>query len=316
MDFSEFEGYSRRVNSELEKLLVGEPEDLYRAARHITFAGGKRVRPLICLLSCEALNCDRNNAVRTAVAVELIHTFTLIHDDIMDRDDLRRGISSVHREFGEVTAILAGDLLFSKAFEVCDSRTVNILAIASSEICEGQELDMEFEQMNNISESEYLKMIRKKTAVLLEAATKSGAVLGNGTEDQIKALANFGLGLGMAFQIHDDILGVTAEKEKLGKPVGSDIAKGKKNLVMIKAIELLKGEEKDRFMDILTRKENSESEIWEAISTVKNSGAIEYCREKGKSFMENSTKALKNLPETDARKSLLEIAEFVIRRDS
>jgi len=316
MDFSKFDSYLEGINSELEKLLVREPESLYKAAGHITFAGGKRVRPILCLLSCEALNCERENAIKTAVAVELIHTFTLIHDDIMDRDDLRRGIPSVHKEFGEPTAILAGDLLFSKAFEICDPKTVKILANASSEICEGQELDMKFEQRGDVFESEYLEMIRKKTAVLFEAATKSGAILGNGSEEQISALAKFGLDLGMAFQIHDDILGVTAEEERLGKPVGSDIVGGKKNLVVIKAMELLKGEEKDRFMEILTKEENLGSDIKEAIALVKNSSAIEYCMEKEKSFMEDSINSIKDLPETDAKKSLLEIAEFVIRRDS
>lgn len=314
MDFSRFDNHFREVDSEIENLLSGEPEKLYTAARHITFAGGKRIRPLLCMLSCEALNCEGNNAIKTAVAVELIHTFTLVHDDIMDRDKVRRGVPSVHEKFGETTAILAGDLLFSKVFEVSDTRAVGILAHAAAQICEGQEMDMEFEEREDVSESEYLKMIKKKTAVLLEAATKAGAILGNGDEEQVSALAKFGLSLGMAFQIHDDILGVTADEEKLGKPVGSDIVEGKKNLVMIKAKELLQGDEGDEFTRILGN--GKESEVQRAIELIKNSGALEYCMEKEKGFRDDATNSLKDLPDTEAKKSLLELADFVIRRDS
>ena len=314
MDFSRFDDYFKAVDSEIEKLLSGEPEKLYKAARHITFAGGKRIRPLLCMLSCEALNCDKGNAVKTGAAIEMIHTFTLVHDDIMDRDKIRRGVPSVHEEFGETTAILAGDLLFSKVFEVSDTRVVGILAHAAAEICEGQEMDMEFENKNDVSESEYLKMIGKKTAVLLEAATKAGAILGDGGEEQISALAKFGLSLGMAFQIHDDILGVTADEEKLGKPVGSDIVEGKKNLVMIKAKELLQGDERDEFTRILGN--GKESGVQRAIELIKNSGALEYCMEKEKGFMDDAINSLKDLPDTEAKKNLLELADFVIRRDS
>jgi len=314
MDFSRFDDYFKEVDSEIEKLLSGEPEKLYTAARHITFAGGKRIRPLLCMLSCEALGCDNDKAIKTAVAAELIHTFTLVHDDIMDKDKIRRGVPSVHEKFGETTAILAGDLLFSKVFEVSDTRAVGILAHAAAEICEGQEMDMEFEEREDVSESEYLKMIKKKTAVLLEAATKAGAILGNGSEEQISVLAKFGLSLGMAFQIHDDILGVTADEEKLGKPVGGDIVEGKKNLVMIKAKELLQGDEGEEFTRILGN--GKESEVQRAIELIKNSGALEYCMEKEKGFMGDATDSLKDLPETEAKKSLLGIADFVIRRDS
>jgi len=314
MDFSRFDNHFREVDSEIERLLSGEPEKLYKAARHITFAGGKRIRPLLCMLSCEALNCEKETAIKTAVAVELIHTFTLVHDDIMDRDSLRRGVPSVHEEFGETTAILAGDLLFSKVFEVSDTRAVGILAHAAAEICEGQEMDMEFENRNDVSESEYLKMIGKKTAMLLEAATKAGAILGNGDERQVSSLAKFGLSLGMAFQIHDDILGVTADEEKLGKPVGSDIIEGKKNLVMIKANELLQGDEREEFARILGN--GNESGVQRAIELIKNSGALEYCMEKEKGFMDGAIDSLKDLPDTEAKKSLLELADFVIRRDS
>ncbi|HIE33656.1 MAG TPA: polyprenyl synthetase family protein, partial [Candidatus Altiarchaeales archaeon] len=190
MDFKIFSERIGKVNNRIDEILVGKPETLYGAARHLSSAGGKRIRPLLCLLSCESVGGNPDNAIDTAVSMELIHTFTLIHDDIMDNDELRRGIPSVHVKFGESTAILAGDLLFSKAFELCGERAVKILARASSEICEGQEMDMSFEKINSLSENEYLEMIIKKTAKLFEASTWSGAVVGNGSNEEIENLAN------------------------------------------------------------------------------------------------------------------------------
>ncbi len=314
MDFSRFDDYLREVNSEIEGLLQGEPEKLYVAARHITLAGGKRIRPLLCFLSCEALNCAGENVIKTAAAIELIHTFTLIHDDIMDRDSLRRGVPSVHEEFGETTAILAGDLLFSKAFEMTDPRMVRILAHASAEICEGQEMDIEFERRKKVSESEYLEMVEKKTAVLLEVATKAGAILGKGSRKQISALAKFGLGLGMAFQIHDDVLEITADEGRFGKPLGSDIAGGKKSLVIIKAAEFLRDREKEEFIRILGNDRGAD--VQRAIELIKNSGALEYCMEREEDFIKGAIDSLGDLPETEAKKSLFDVADFVIRRDS
>jgi len=216
MDLSEkLEKERRAVNLEVQKTLIGKPEPIYAASRHLCLAGGKMVRPLLCMISCEAAGGKRMAAAKTAAAIELIHTFTLIHDDIMDEDDMRRGQPSVHKLYGIPTAILAGDLLFSKAFEICDRRTFRLLARATGEICEGQELDISFEKRTDVTEDEYMEMIRKKTAVLLEAACEAGAVVGDGTCEEIETLASFGLFIGIAFQIQDDILGVTADEEKI-----------------------------------------------------------------------------------------------------
>ncbi len=302
------------IHKKINESLLGEPKRLYDASRYLTGAGGKRTRPLLCLLSCEAVGGKVEDALKTAVAIELIHTFTLVHDDIMDRDELRRGVPSVHKIYGESTAILAGDLLFSKAFELCDSRTIKILAEASAEICEGQEMDISFENRTDVTEKEYLEMIRKKTAVLIQAATKSGALLGNGTKDEIDKLAEYGLNIGMAFQIHDDVLGVLADEEKLGKPVGSDIVEGKKSLIVIKAIEKLEGKEKDRLLEILNKKGNTRGEINLAVKLFKDSDAIRYCKTNATQFVEMAKKAINELPDSDAKKDLMKIADFVVER--
>jgi geranylgeranyl diphosphate synthase type I len=315
MDFTRFEKKLHAVQEAIDGSLSGDPPMLYSACRHITGAGGKRIRPLICLLSCEAVGGKASDAVKTAAALELVHTFTLIHDDIMDRDDLRRGMPAVHMVYGEATAILAGDLLFSKAFEICDASAFRILAKAASEICEGQEMDMSFEKAKSVSEDEYLEMIRRKTAVLLEAAAESGCVLGKGNEAQVAALAEYGKSIGLAFQVHDDVLDLTADEEKLGKPVGSDIVEGKRSLVVIKALEKLGGEEKERLLRILDKAENTEDEVHAAVDLIAGCGAIDYCRKKAAALSAGAKESIRTLPKSPAKESLLELADFVVARE-
>lgn len=316
MDLMEKLSKERRlVNLEVQKTLIGKPDRIYSAAKHLCLAGGKMVRPMLCMLSCEAVGGKREDAARTGAAIELIHTFTLIHDDIMDGDDLRRGKPSVHKLYGIPTAILAGDLLFSKAFEICDPMASRILARASSEICEGQNMDVSFETRTNVSEDEYMEMIRKKTGVLLEAATESGAVVGRGTDGQIEALASFGLSIGLAFQIQDDILGVTADEEKLGKPVGNDIVKGKKNLLVIKSLENLKEKERKELLNLLNKKGNTDAEIKRAIDLFHDSGAIDYCKKKAREYIKMSDSSLNEIKDSNARRELKAIADYVVKRD-
>ncbi|MEA1925203.1 MAG: polyprenyl synthetase family protein [Candidatus Altiarchaeota archaeon] len=315
MDFSRFQPVMGEVDSIIESTLEGKPENLYNASSHIITAGGKRVRPLLCILACRAVGGTEEDAFSTAAALELTHNFTLIHDDIMDNDDLRRGKKSVHKVYGHATAILAGDLLFSKAFELCDNRATKILARASARICEGQEMDMSFEERVDVTEQEYIEMIEGKTAVLLEAAVRSGAVLGNGSEDEIDCLASFGLNVGLAFQIKDDVLGVTADEEKLGKPVGSDVIEGKKNLLVIKALELLDDEQREKLTVILSKKDNTDVEVRKAISLIEKSRAMNYCRERMDYYCRKAGDSLMKLRESDARDDLVELSGFITERD-
>ncbi len=319
MDFDKFEDKLQLVRRSIKEALDGSPERLYDASLHLTSAGGKRIRPLLCLLSCEAVGGSIDDALKTAVAIELIHTFTLIHDDIMDKDELRRNVPSVHVVYGEPTAILAGDLLFSKAFEISRKETIKILAKAAAEICEGQEMDMSFEEAGDVTEKEYLEMIRKKTAVLLQAATESGAILGGGSDQsdhssQVKKLSDYGLNIGMAFQIHDDVLDLLADEKKLGKPVGSDIVEGKRSLVVINALENLVGAEKEKVQRILCKEDNSPEEIALVVRLFEESGAITYCRDKAEHFINLAKSALDDLEESEAKNDLMDIAEYIIDR--
>jgi len=315
--FSKFKDKVDLINSEIIRVVSGDPKKLYAASNHLfkEDAGGKRIRPILCLLSCEAVGGRVSDALSTAVATELVHTFTLIHDDIMDNDELRRNLPSVHVVYGNTTAILAGDLLFAKAFEICDKRVPGILGRASSEICEGQEMDMAFEERNDVPEDEYMTMIKKKTAALIKASTKSGAILGNAPDEEIEAMAAYGINIGYAFQIHDDILDLIGDEKRIGKPVGSDIAEGKKTLIAIKAMELLKTNERNEFIGILNKKEKTSSDINRAVELIKKCGAIDYCKNKEAQVIERAKKSLYVLPDSPAKQDLLNIADFIIKRE-
>ncbi|AEA46623.1 polyprenyl synthetase family protein [Archaeoglobus veneficus] len=299
-----------------EYLPVKEPEGLYNAARHLINAGGKRLRPVMCLISAEAVGGDVESVIPAAVAIETIHNFTLIHDDIMDRDELRRGVPTVHVAYDEPTAILAGDTLFAEAFKILSSCNVEaenlvkasrMLADVCIEICEGQYLDMSFEKREKISESEYLEMVRKKTAVLIASACAMPAVL-FGMDSYAKALWNFGIYSGIGFQIHDDVLDITG-KDKIGKDWGSDIVEGKKTLIMIKAMEL--GVE----IEIFGRGSASVEEIEEAVEKLKECGALDYARQKAQEYVERGKRELDVLPDSKAKSLLIELADYLVTRE-
>ena len=216
------------------------PEILAKAMRHLMGAGGKRMRPCLTLTACEAVGGKKQDAIETAAALEFLHNFTLIHDDIMDHDEFRRNVKTVHILWGEPIAIISGDALFAKVYEAAGANAVrlglntertvellNTLSRASFELCQGQVLDMTFEKRDDITEDEYMQMISYKTGALTEAATKSGGLLGNADRRISESLARYGRLLGVAFQMQDDLLDISGNQEKFGKPIGSDIREGK-----------------------------------------------------------------------------------------
>jgi len=265
-----------------------KPEVLAKASRHLLEAGGKRLRPCLVLASCEAVGGRAKDAIEAAAALELLHNFTLIHDDIMDRDEFRRNVKTVHVLWGEPIAIIAGDALFAKVFEALAANAerlklpaervvelFNTISRASFEICQGQALDMLFERRRNITEAEYLRMIGSKTGALLEASTRIGALLGNGGPEQVKALAEYGRLVGMAFQIRDDLLGIVGEREKFGKPIGSDVREGKRTIVILRALKVISKKDRRKLLSVLGSKKASRTEIEQAIDVLKRSGALD-----------------------------------------
>ncbi len=327
-----------RVNDAIaEELPIEEPERLYEASRYLLDAGGKRLRPTVCLLVGEALtDVEPGSAdyrafpalyegevdlLRAAVSIEVIQSFTLIHDDIMDDDDLRRGVPAVHREYDEETAILAGDTLYAKAFEFMTDTgskpelsvaATNRLARTCTEICEGQALDVEFENREGVLPDEYLEMVELKTAVLYGASAAIPAILLGADDEVVEALRQYGIDSGRAFQIQDDVLDLTVPSEELGKQRGSDLVGEKETLITLHARQ--QGVDVDGLVDAETADELTEAAVADAVETLEEAGSIEYARERAQELTARSKEHLDALPENEARELLADLADYLITR--
>ncbi len=253
----EIGGYARMVDEQLKNLLPGrEPLGLYEPINYTIALGGKRLRPALCMLAARTVGGDANKALHPALGIELFHNFTLLHDDIMDAAPLRRGEQTVYVKWNTNTAILSGDAMFVLAYEqiaqVDPTVIKEVLACFNKtalEVCEGQQLDLDFEILDSVSIGDYINMITLKTAVLLAASLKIGALAGGANADQAEHLYQFGLNLGIAFQLHDDILDVFGEPEKVGKQPGGDIIANKKTFLYLKSLELADTESREELID-------------------------------------------------------------------
>jgi geranylgeranyl diphosphate synthase type II len=229
--------------------LPAEPASLYDPIKYILTLGGKRMRPVATLMGCDMFGGDVNDALSSAMAIEVFHNFSLIHDDIMDEAPLRRGKQTVHQKWNGNVGILSGDAMLVKSYQLLAQGPApllpNLLSIFNTtalEVCEGQQYDMDFEQRLDVSIAEYLEMIRLKTAVLLGASLKIGALIGGASHEDAQHLCEFGQHLGIAFQLQDDILDVYADADKFGKQVGGDIIANKKTYLLITALQKATGE--------------------------------------------------------------------------
>jgi geranylgeranyl diphosphate synthase, type II len=244
--------YHKWIEAEIRKQKYGEaPASLYEPIRYLMGLGGKRLRPMLTLLSYSLFKSDVKRIVKYAVAVEAFHNFTLMHDDIMDKAPLRRGKATVHEKWNVSTAILSGDVMLVKVYDMLLSieasklrRVYSAFNKCAAEVCEGQQWDMEFEEKNSVGEEEYLQMIKLKTAVLLGFSLEFGAILAGASDKDCKALREFGTNIGIGFQLKDDLLDAYGDPKKFGKQVGGDIVANKKTFLLIKALEHAKGQVK------------------------------------------------------------------------
>ena len=242
----EFEG---RLKQEISEIAVTSPKRLYEPIAYSLTLGGKRIRPALMLHAASLFSEEITHVIPAAIAIEVFHNFTLLHDDIMDHADLRRGTPTIHKKYGENTAILSGDAMSIMAFSYLSKTDVSklpeLLTLFSNtaiEVCEGQQYDMEFESRDDVTIDQYIEMIRLKTAVLIAASLKIGAFLGNASERDARLLYDYGINVGLAFQLQDDWLDVYGDEATFGKKIGGDILENKKTYLLLKALELSKDE--------------------------------------------------------------------------
>jgi len=237
--------FEKKIGEAVSQVLLNEqPHTLFNPVKYILSLGGKRLRPVLALLAAELFGKDPEVAVAPAIAVEIFHNFTLVHDDLMDRADMRRGHPTVHEKWNANTAILSGDAMVIEAYKyivrvpvVHLPAILDLFSTTAMEICKGQQYDMDFEQRDDVTESEYIEMIRLKTAVLIGCSLKIGAIVAEAPDEDANALYNYGIHMGLAFQIKDDLLDVYGDADTFGKKIGGDILCNKKTYLLIKALK-------------------------------------------------------------------------------
>lgn len=318
--------YQKLLESEIKKHPYGkEPVSLYEPIRYLMNLGGKRLRPMLTLLAYNLYKKDVKSITRYAIAVEAFHNFTLMHDDIMDNAPLRRGNQTVHEKWNVNTAILSGDVMLVKVYEMFGSlegeklKTVlKAFNQCAAEVCEGQQWDMEFENMSSVSEASYIEMIRLKTAVLLGFSLELGAILADAPPSDRKALRNFGINIGLGFQLKDDLLDAYADPKKFGKQVGGDIIANKKTFLLIKALENAKGRRKGELNNWLSLRKFKKDEKVNAVKAIYSVlGIPSEADKKINSCFRKGFKSLDRVQGNPAAKAILKnFTEALIERQS
>lgn len=312
--------------SKIEKKLFAllekkSPKSLYEPCDYILKSSGKRLRALLVLISAKACGMEFKKVYNASLAVEILHNFTLVHDDIMDNADKRRGLPTLHVKYDLSTAILSGDNLIAIAYENllkdCNSNAKEVLKTFTHgivEVCEGQSLDKEFEIRTDVTIKEYLVMIQKKTAALAEMCCKIGAELSSASKENIKHLALYGRNLGMAFQIQDDLLDIIADEKELGKKIGGDLLEGKKTFLFLSALEAAKGVEKQRLLGIIQNKGAKQNEIQYFKELYYKLGVIEKAKKEVRAYSCKAMMHLNKLKDEESKYFLKWLIETLIDR--
>jgi geranylgeranyl diphosphate synthase type II len=298
-----------------------KPATLYDSSQYILELGGKRVRPVMCLMGNELFDVINPECYHVATAIELFHNFSLIHDDIMDKAPLRRGKPTVHARFGESTALLAGDVMLVMCYEYLNKikadnkqRIIQLFNKTALEVSEGQQLDMDYEKQENVSMEDYLHMIELKTSVLLGASLKLGAIMGGASEGNVNHLYEFGKNLGIAFQIQDDYLDAFGDPEKFGKQVGGDIIANKKTFLLIHTLEVAEEQLLQEMHHLLQT--NPADKIDRVLAIMKACKADAWARELKEKYLQRALHHLTEIAVISKRKEpLQELAQFLVQRD-
>ena len=316
---------TRLIATELEQINWSkEPKGLYEPIGYVLSLGGKRIRPALTLMACNLFSEDVQSAMNTAIGLEIFHNFTLLHDDIMDKADVRRGHLTVHKKWDDNTAILSGDVMQIASYQFMAKTpatylkpVLDLFSQTAAEICEGQQYDVDFEKREQVKGEEYLEMIRLKTAVLLGCALKTGAWIGGAGEEDAHLLYDFGINIGLAFQLKDDLLDVYGDEATFGKKIGGDILCNKKTYLLIHALELAKGNNASEIQKWLRISDNNlANEKIKAITSLYDTlGVKTICEDKMQYFY---SKAIANLKEVSVlenkKQELRNLAEKLMFR--
>lgn len=298
-----------------------EPYGLYEPIEYTLASGGKRLRPRLVLLAAEMFGGKEEKVLPAALAIEVFHNFTLLHDDVMDKADIRRGRSTVHVRWNDNTAILSGDQMVIEAYTLLSrvpadrlSETLRLFNKMATEICEGQQYDMEFEGREQVSIEEYMQMIRLKTSVLLATALQIGAYIAGANAAQQKALYEYGINIGLAFQIQDDILDVYGDPRTFGKAIGGDICCNKKTYMLLTALQRADDETRAELEQWLQTQDKSDEKIQAVTDIYTRTGAREVCETVMQLHTHEALSQLNALPQNDATEQLRKLAEKLVMR--
>lgn len=326
--FEEFSNIYNLETNKIEKLLSKllnnrKPKSLYEPCEYLLSGGGKRLRPFLVLISSRATGGKFKDVYNAALGIEVLHNFTLAHDDIMDNSDLRRGRLTLHKKYDINTAILAGDDLIAIAYESllkdCKSNVKKIVQTFTQgiiEVCEGQSLDKEFESRNDVSISEYKKMIYKKTAALAEMSCKIGSLIVNANKKYVNAVSQYGKNLGIAFQIQDDLLDIIAEEEKFGKKIGSDLIEGKKTFLFLNAIKKAVNESDIQLLNnVIENKGIKPNEVSIYRKLYFDLGVIDLTKKEIEKYTKLALKSLEILPNNEGKQLMIHLANSLINRN-
>jgi geranylgeranyl diphosphate synthase type II len=316
--------YSELLEKEIQQLDLPEtPRNLYDPLRYFLTLGGKRTRPTLTLLACKLFGKDPLMAKNAALAIELFHNFTLIHDDIMDHAPLRRGKATVHEKWNTSIGILSGDVLFVEAYKLLAHHNSDLLpslleifSKTAVEVCEGQQMDMDFEKRSDVSIDEYLQMIRLKTSVLLGAALKMGAVIAGANKKESEYIYSFGENIGLAFQLQDDFLDLFANPEKFGKQVGGDILSNKKTFLLLKAFEVADMAQKEKLNHLLYSSVENEQKVEAAQKLFKELNVHRAAKKLMHDYYEKAIESLNKISvHPESKKELIALADYLMNRE-
>ena len=297
------------------------PDTLYEPGNYFLALGGKRIRPVICLMGNELFAEINPDTYHVACAIELFHNFTLIHDDIMDAASLRRGMETVHKKYGDNTALLSGDVMLIRSYDYINKinitylpRILGLFNKTAREVCEGQQLDMDFEKKQHVLLDEYIEMISLKTSVLLAASLEMGAIIGGASEHNCRHIYEFGKNLGIAFQIQDDYLDAFGDPEKFGKDVGGDIRQNKKTFLMLHTLATASAKQKEELRELI--KTNPSDKVEKVLAIYKACNVDAWANQLKEKYLQTAMQHLEDIAVLSVRKkSLVELAAFLIQRD-